>query len=61
MPDPSDLSLQSYVKTAAALLDLPLDVEQSRSVSTTFGRIAAFAADVASIDIGNEVEIAGTE
>ncbi len=59
MSSPPDTALSAYVTAAADLLALPLDDEQRANVGANVARTAAFAADLATIPLGNEIEIAG--
>jgi len=49
----------AYIDGAAALLEMPLDVERRAAVIAATLRLAAFAADMATIELGHEIEIAG--
>ena len=55
--DPAQVA--AYVDAAAALLAMPLDDERRAAVTTAMMRLAAFAADVATIPLDNEIELAG--
>ncbi len=61
MSSPSDTCSSDYIVATSELLALPLDAEQHARVTATFARSAAFAIDVATIALGNEIEIAGAE
>jgi hypothetical protein len=59
MADDVAFDAPAYVDAAAALLAMPLDGERRANVVTAIERLAAFAADIAAVDLGNDVEIAG--
>jgi hypothetical protein len=52
-------SLAAHVDASAALLGMPLAGERRASVIAAMSRLAAFAADVVAVPLGDEVEIAG--
>jgi len=49
----------AHVDAAAALLEMPLSTERRSAVIVALTRLAAFAADVASVPLGDDVEVAG--
>jgi hypothetical protein len=51
--------LAALVDAAAATLDMPLDERGRVAVTVAFARLRAFALDVAAVELGNEIEIAG--
>jgi len=54
-----DRGAAGYVDAAAALLAMPLEPANRAIVVAAMESLAAFAADVADVDLGPEVEIAG--
>jgi hypothetical protein len=50
----------AHVDAAAALLAMPLDAERRLAVIAATTRLAAFAADVAAVELSDDVAIAGT-
>jgi sugar (pentulose or hexulose) kinase len=48
-----------YVDAAAAALGMPLAAEHRDGVIAAMTRLAAFAADIATVELPNAVEIAG--
>jgi hypothetical protein len=51
--------LAAYVDAASALLAMPLDDERRTAVIAAMTRLHAFAHDVASVPLENEIELAG--
>jgi hypothetical protein len=52
--------IAAYVDAAVALLAMPVASPERRSaVIATMTRLAAFAADVASVELADEIELAG--
>jgi hypothetical protein len=52
-------AVADYVDAAAAALGMPLAAEHRAGVITAMTRLAAFAADIATVELSNTVEIAG--
>jgi hypothetical protein len=52
-------AVAAHVDAAAALLEMPLDVERRAAVIAALTRLAEFAADVARVPLSERVEIAG--
>jgi hypothetical protein len=52
-------SIAAYVDATAALLGMPLAAEHRAGVIAAMMRLALFAADVAAVELTNEIEIAG--
>jgi hypothetical protein len=52
-------TLAAYVDSTAAVLGMALDAERRSGVIAAMTRLAAFAADVAAVELTNDVEIAG--
>jgi hypothetical protein len=52
-------ALAALVDAAAATLEMPLDAQQRAAAIVAFARFQAFALDVATVELDNEVEIAG--
>jgi hypothetical protein len=54
--------IAAYVDAAAALLAMPVAATAARraAVITAMTRLAAFAADVATVELGDDIAIAGT-
>ena len=60
MPEHRDSdAARRYVDAAAGLLAMPLEGVDRAVVEAAMDRLAAFAADVACVPLGNDVEIAG--
>jgi hypothetical protein len=59
MANDADSTPSGYVDAASALLAIPIDGDHRPVVDAVMERIAGFAADVASVELGIEVEIAG--
>lgn len=57
--DTEAIAVATYIEAAAALSGMPLDAEHRAGAIVAMTRLAAFAADVATVDLGNDVEIAG--
>jgi hypothetical protein len=49
----------AHVDAAAALLEMPLDPERRAAVIVAMTRLADFAADVASVPLTDDIEVAG--
>jgi hypothetical protein len=49
----------AYVDAAAAALGMPLNAERRAGVSAAMARLASFAADVAAVELADDIEIAG--
>lgn len=49
----------AYVDAGAALMEMPLDHERRTAVIVAMTRLAAFAADVATVPLGDDIEVAG--
>jgi hypothetical protein len=49
----------AYVDAAAALAGMPLDPKHRPGVVAAMTRLALFAADVAAVDLADDVEVAG--
>jgi hypothetical protein len=47
-----DATVAAQVDAAAALLDIPMDDQRRTAVIATMLRLAAFAGDVASVELG---------
>jgi len=54
-----DAAVAAQVDAAAALLALPLEAERRAAVVAAMTRLAAFAADLAALDLGADVPGAG--
>jgi hypothetical protein len=54
-----DAALAAYVDAAAALLAMPLDAEHRAATIAVMSRLAAFSADIAAVQLGPDIEIAG--
>jgi hypothetical protein len=52
-------AVAAYVDAAAAALAMPLDAERRAGVIAAMTRLASFAADVAAVELANDIEIAG--
>jgi hypothetical protein len=52
-------AVAAHVDAAAALLALPLDAQRRAGAIAATLRLAAFAADLATVELGHEIEIAG--
>jgi hypothetical protein len=52
-------SIAAYVDASAAMLGMPLAGERRASVIAALARLGAFAADVATVSLADEIEIAG--
>jgi hypothetical protein len=52
-------AIAAYVDATAVALHMPLDARHREGVVTAMTRLAAFAADVAAVELPNDVEIAG--
>jgi hypothetical protein len=48
-----------FVDAAAVTLNMPLDAHHRAGVIAAMTRLAAFAADVATVELSDDVEIAG--
>ena len=48
-----------FVDAAARALAMPLDPERRASVALAMARLAEFAADVASVPLADDIEVAG--
>ncbi len=59
MSEHSDEVVAAYVETAAQFTAMPLKGERFAAVTAVMKRIALFAADVAAVELANDVEIAG--
>jgi hypothetical protein len=51
--------LAAHVDAAATLHALPLDAQRREAVIAATARLAAFAADLESVELGPQIEIAG--
>jgi hypothetical protein len=51
--------IAAYVDATAVALNMPLDARHREGVIAAMTRLAAFAADVAAVELANHVEIAG--
>jgi hypothetical protein len=53
--------IAAYVDAAATLIAMPVasSMERRSAVIATMTRLAAFAADVASVELGDDIELAG--
>jgi hypothetical protein len=56
----TDAAVAAQVDAAAALLAMPLNAERRLAVIVAMTRLAAFAADVAAVELADDVAIAGT-
>jgi 1-carboxybiuret hydrolase subunit AtzG-like len=54
-----DAAIATYVDAAAELLAMPLAAEHRAGVIVAMTRLAAFGADVASVELAGDVEVAG--
>jgi len=54
-----DAAIAAYVDAAAELHAMPLAAEHRTGVISAMTRLAAFGADVASIELARDVEVAG--
>jgi hypothetical protein len=52
-------AIAAYVDASAAVMQMPLDAERREAVIATMTRLAAFAADVATVALADDVEVAG--
>jgi Protein of unknown function (DUF4089) len=52
-------AIAAYVDAAAVALGMPLDVQHRPGVIAAMARLAAFAGDVAAVELSAEIEIAG--
>jgi hypothetical protein len=57
--EPDARSIAAFVDASAALHAMPLGDERRAAVIAVMSRLAAFAADVAAVPLGDDVEIAG--
>jgi 1-carboxybiuret hydrolase subunit AtzG-like protein len=58
MPD-NATKIAIFVDATAVTLNMPLDVHHREGVIAAMTRLAAFAADVAAVELSDDVEIAG--
>ena len=58
MPD-NATAIATYVDATAVALNMPLDAQHREGVTAAMTRLAAFAADVATVELANDAEIAG--
>jgi hypothetical protein len=54
-----ELLVAAYIDAAAAALGMALSAERRAGVIAAMTRLASFAADVAAVELGADVEIAG--
>jgi hypothetical protein len=54
-----DAQIAAYVDAAADVHGIALTSEQRAGVIAAMARLAAFAADVAGVELGGEIEVAG--
>jgi hypothetical protein len=54
-----DAAIAAYVDAASEVLALPVAAEHRSGVIAAMTRLAAFGADVASVELANDVEVAG--
>jgi hypothetical protein len=59
MPD-NATEIAIFVDATAVMLNMPLDAHHREGVIAAMTRLAAFAADVAAVELSDDVEIAGT-
>jgi hypothetical protein len=52
-------AIATYVDATAVALNMPLDARHREGVIIAMTRLAAFAADVATVELANDVELAG--
>ncbi len=52
-------AIAAYVDVAAAALGMPLDEQHRTGVIAAMTRLAAFAADVAEVELSLDIEVAG--
>jgi hypothetical protein len=58
MPDKAT-EIAVFVDAAAVTMNMPLDAHHREGVIAAMTRLAAFAADVAAVELSDNVEIAG--
>jgi hypothetical protein len=58
MPD-NATEIANFVDATAVTLKMPLDAHHREGVIVAMTRLAAFAADIAAVELSDDVEIAG--
>lgn len=51
--------VRAYVESAARLMRMPIDARRCEAVDRNLLRIAAFSADLASVELNDDIEVAG--